>query len=130
MTLKHLDATGLRDYLASLRPRIVVVRVRVRDVRIVWAVPLWAIEETVAFALGALDLLAVAWPRLPEGLRTRLSRLEGVVRPAGSAGGLRDLLGVVDELAGGRARDILRLPSGVPFVSVTTGEAHVEITQL
>lgn len=130
LTPRRPDAGGLRDYLAALRPRVVVVRVSAGKVRLALAFPLWALEEIAAFALGALELAEAAWPRLPARLRTRLGWLEGRGELGADGDAWAAVARTLDELAGGRARDILRLPPGVPFLSVTTDQAKVEVTQL
>ncbi len=129
MTLRprRLDEQGWHTYLEEALPRFVLIRVRAERARFAWAVPLWPFEEILAFALGVLAFMPEIVRVLPESARARL--------PAGSDGkgaplrtlGIRDR---IDALAGGSARDLLRLPRGTPYLSIEAGTTHIEVVSL
>jgi hypothetical protein len=63
---RRLDQEGLRAYLDEVRPRFLVVRVRVERRTFTWGFPLSALEEIVGFALGAAAFAQAARSWLPE----------------------------------------------------------------
>jgi len=63
---RRLDQDGLRAYLDEVRPRFLVVRVRVERRTFTWGFPLSALEEIVGFALGAAAFAQAARSWLPE----------------------------------------------------------------
>lgn len=66
LVLRRLDQEGLRAYLDEVRPRFLVVRVRVERRTFTWGFPLSALEEIVGFALGAAAFAQAARSWLPE----------------------------------------------------------------
>ncbi|NLG09259.1 MAG: hypothetical protein GX560_08425 [Deinococcales bacterium] len=141
MTLRSFDEAGRRAYLDEVRPRFLVLRVRAERVNLVWGFPLWALEEVVAFVLGATALLNAALPLLPASWR---ARLRGGVRvggrsfelgaaaaaapaPTGERLALGRVLELLNDLAAGSLRDVLRLPPGEPYVEVDAQGARVSI---
>lgn len=137
LTLRRFDEAGRRAYFDEVRPRIVVLRVHTAGANIVWGVPLWAAEEVAAFLLGAAALLKAGLPLAPRAWRRRLStgvtvagrelRFGSEEPSESAAASLLEVCRTIDSLAGGSLRDLLRLPSGEPYVRVRTGDTHVEI---
>lgn len=130
-------------YLQDVRPRFLLLRVRADKVNIVWGVPLWALEEVAAFALGATAFLSILRPVLPAQWSARLYGLmpsalnrfsatdPAAAKPPPKAHKSRlvpDLFRLTDELAGGSLRDVLRLPPGESYVLVNAGDTRVELT--
>lgn len=134
LALRRLDAAGRRELLDELRPRFVLVRVRARRVRVAWPVPLGPLEELAAFALGAASLAMALGARLPLPSRwTRTGSGALDLRPAGrdaDVATVRALVARLDDLAGGALRDVLRLPSGEPYLSVRSGDTAIDLTVL
>lgn len=62
---RRFDQEGLRAYLDELRPRFLVVRVRVKQRTFTWGFPLSALEEIVGFTLGAAAFAQAATRWLP-----------------------------------------------------------------
>lgn len=141
LTLRSFDDSDRRAYLDEIRPRVLMLRVKAEKVKIAWAVPLWALEEVVAFALGAAALLTVALPLLPTAARRRLEagvRVGGQQFDFGIAQGdseapatrretLWRIYELMNDYAGGSLRDVLRVPAGEPYVKVDAQGALVEI---
>lgn len=137
LVLRKLDGPGRRAYLDDVRPRILMVRVRAGRVRFAWLVPLWPFEQLVAFAAGAALLAYAAWPLWAGAAGGRRSALRArVAEVAGLAGVAlvddRDVFAALgaslSTIAGANLGDLLRLPSGVPYVSVSADEATVDVT--
>ncbi|HKI59369.1 MAG TPA: hypothetical protein VKA00_09155 [Trueperaceae bacterium] len=137
LTLRQLDGPGLRAYLDEVRPRMLVVRVRARRVRVAWLVPLWPFEQLVAFAAGAALLAHAVWPLWTaaaggqrSGVRARVAEVAGVagLPPAEARTTLAALAASLSAIAGGHLGDVLRLPPGVPYVRVRSQEATVDVT--
>lgn len=144
---RDLSGPGLREYWEDIRPRIVLLRVRTGSINIVWGVPLWAIEEVIAFAVGAALLVRAALPLLPPSWRDRagepLRKLgvfslswqanaelheEGIAQAdARSSAAARDVYALLNEFAGGSLSGLLRLPPGEPYVKVAASGTLVEI---
>jgi hypothetical protein len=122
LRLRRLDAPGMRAYARELRPRFLVLRIRAEGVNLRWAVPSWAIEEPLRFALRLMPLL----PGLARYLPSRAA--EPLRRFAAPAGGRRTLE-LLDEFFSERSRDLIALPPGEPFLSVETDDVHLEIKQ-
>lgn len=121
LSLRRFDEGGWRDYLEELRPRFVGFRLVTGKVRIVWGVPLWALEETVSLLLRLLPLLPHLAPLLPGRARRVVS--------AWSGGASETLVPALEALLSQPWHDLLRLPSGEPLVSVETDEVFIEIRQ-
>lgn len=149
---RRLDQEGLRAYLDEVRPRFLVVRVRVKRRTIAWGMPLSALEELVGFALGAVAFGHALLPWLPARWRSAIDkasqRAGGSLRlaTAGTPGATADatsvpaaithtgtpspiaaFLATANDLAGGALRDVLRIPPGEPYVSVRTDTAHIDL---
>ena len=120
--LRRLDAPGIRAYLDELRPRFLVLRVRARGVSFRWAVPNWAIEEVVRFALRLAPLVVQLAPHLPDRIGRPLRRVSGF-------GDRRRTLALVDAFFSEEHRDLFILPPRVPLVSVETEDVTFEIMQ-
>ena len=120
--LRRLDRPGVRAYLDELRPRFLVLRVRAKGVSFRWAVPNWAIEEVVRFALRLAPLAVQAAPHLPDSIGRPLRRFS-------AAAERRRTLALVDAFFSEEHRDLFTLPPGVPLVSVETEDVTFEITQ-
>lgn len=118
--LRRLDRQGLQDYVQELMPRFLVVRLRAKGVGFRWAVPSWAIEEVMRFALRAAPLTPRAIGLLPDRLSHRIRRF--VPRTGG-----RRTLALLDEFFSERHRDLLVLPPGEPFVAIETTDVLIEI---
>ena len=114
--LRCLDKEGLRCYLDDLRPRLLTFRLRVKGLHLRWAIPLWAVEEIVLFALKLAPLL----PVLARYARRNPSPDFGEFDVAGF------LVGLLSE----EGRNTLRLPPDKAFVVVETRDALIEIGQL
>jgi len=71
---RRLDQEGLRAYLDEVRPRFLVVRVRVKRRTIAWGMPLSALEELVGFALGAVAFGHALLPWLPARWRSAIDK--------------------------------------------------------
>lgn len=153
---RRLDQEGLRAYLDEVRPRFLVVRVRVKRRTIAWGMPLSALEDLVGFALGAVAFGHALLPWLPARWRLAIDkasqrtggslRLATAGATAGTPGAADDatsvptattpaatpspiaaLLATANDLAGGALRDVLRIPPGEPYVSVRTDTAHIDL---
>lgn len=118
--LRRLDRQGLQDYARELMPRFLVVRLRTKGVGFRWAVPSWAIEELMRFALRVAPLAPRALGLLPGGLSHRIRRF--VPRAGG-----RPTLALLDEFFSERHRDLLVLPPGESFVAIETTDVLIEI---
>lgn len=120
-------------YWDDVRPRIVLLRVRVERVSIRWATPLWAFEETLRFLLLLLPWIGYAWRWLPRRWRDELARDDRrarfVIEPPAAVP-----WHALEALLDGHGEGLLRLPSGEPFVLVDVGSGsthvHVEVTQV
>lgn len=124
MRLRALDAAGLRAYLDELRPRFLTLRVEAGRVRFCWALPSWALEEPLRFAMRIAPLaLALA----PRRARAWLDRV-GVTERLG-AGHQPDAWRAADALFSEADRDLLALPDGLPLVDIATNEARIVIAQ-
>jgi hypothetical protein len=128
------DEPGWWDrYWRDVRPRMLLLRIRALRFDLRWGVPLWAIEESLRFALLVLPWVAYGWRWIPERWRTELARpgrrarivIEPTDRPPWPA-----LLALLE----GHGEGMLRLEPGEPFVLVEARDAGqrvlVEITQL
>lgn len=118
--LRCLDKEGLRSYLDDLRPRLLTLRLRVKGLHLRWAIPLWAVEEIVLFALKLAPLLPVLARYTPGYARRNPSPDFGEFDIAGF------LIGLLSE----EGRNTLRLPPDRAFVVVETRDALIEIGQL
>jgi hypothetical protein len=139
LALRKLDGPGLRSYLDDVRPRVLVVRIRSRRRRWLWAVPMAPFEAIVAFAIGAallasagLALLARTergpWQRL-HGRLAAFTGLAGIDATGSDASRpLARLLGGLSALAGSHPGGLLRLPAGEPYVRVRWREGAVDLT--
>lgn len=145
--LRRLDGPGRRAYLEELRPRVLVVRIRTRRLRLLWAVPMAPFEDLLAFALGLALLAPMAVRFLPERQRARLERPGGpmaaarrtasevaagayTVTGAGPDAGReppRALLARLSLIAGGGLGEALRLPPGTPYVSVQADGFAIDV---
>lgn len=97
----------------EVRPRFVTFRLRVGNIRLSWAFPLWAPEESLVFAAKASPLalsLFRRWRRNPPGPPEPVLP---VLRPLLSEDG----------------KHLLRLPSGEPFLSIRTKDSEIDIGQ-
>jgi hypothetical protein len=122
LTLRQLDAEGWRSYLSELRPRYLTFRLVTGNVRLVWGVPLWALEQTTSLLLRLLPLLPHLAPLLPGRARRALSGWD--------AGSQSALVAALELLLSEPWHDLLRLPSGEPFVSIETDDVVLEIRQI
>ena len=120
LRLRRLDGPGVRAYVEELRPRFFVVRVRAKGRDLRWAVPAWAIEEPIRFALRLMPLA----PRVARYLPTRIA---GPLRRFAAPSGRRRTLELLDEFFSERHCDLLTLPPGEPFVSIETEDVHLEV---
>ncbi len=137
LRFRRLDGPGLRAYVDELRPRVLVVRIRAKRFRLLWAVPMAPFEELLAFALGLALLVPTAARFLPEARRARFERRGGlvaaasqaaagayVVRESGDPGSVaaqelpQGLLARLSLIAAGGLGEALRLPPGTPYLSV------------
>lgn len=123
LRLRRLDPPGLRAYAEELRPRFLVLRVHAKGVNLRWAVPNWAIEEPVRFAVRLMPLLPVIARYLPARAAEPLRRLA-------APRGRRRTLELLDEFFSERHRDLFTLPPGEAFVSVETDDVHLEVKQV
>lgn len=124
---------GLARYLGELRPRFIVVRIDARGLRLRWAVPAWALEEAIRFAIRMAPIARRLSPTvaryLPPRWRERATRLDRSMRPRaegrplGRAGALR----AVDALFSEEHRDILVLPKGEPLVELESGTVRIAV---
>ncbi len=138
---RRFDVVGRRAYLDDVRPRFLLLRVKADKVNISWGVPLWALEEVAAFALGAATLAQAVLPVLPATWRARMGagiaingrRIEfGQADTADAQPGAADertvltrFLRLMDDFAGGSLRDLLRVPPGEPYFEVSANGTRV-----
>jgi hypothetical protein len=119
-------------YWQDVRPRLVLVRIKVERIDIRWGVPLWALEESLRFVLLTLPWVAYGWRWLPPRWRSELARPERRARIAIEPTTTPPWSSFV-ALLEGYGDGMLRLESGEPFVSVEAGDGgkrvFVEITQ-
>ncbi|MFO7544338.1 MAG: hypothetical protein R6W77_02475 [Trueperaceae bacterium] len=90
---RRLDQEGLRAYLDEVRPRFLVVRVRVERRTFAWGFPLSALEEIVGFALGAAAFAQAVRSWLPERWQAVMNGASTALLQAlrlGSRGGAPD----------------------------------------
>jgi hypothetical protein len=120
--LRALDAAGLRAYLDELRPRFLTLRVEAGRVRFAWALPSWALEEPLRFALRIAPLAVALAPRRA---RAWLDRV-GVARRLDLE---PDAWRAADALFSEADRDLLALPDDLPLVDIATHEARIVIAQ-
>lgn len=106
--LRPLHERGLRARAEALRPRFLVVRIRAKGIHLRWAIPAWAVEEVLRFALRIAPLLPL-W----RGSRRLARPRDGTL--------LQTLDGFFGE------RKLLTLPPGEPYVSIETSDALIEI---
>ena len=146
--LRRLDGPGRRAYLDDLRPRVLVVRIRAGKVRLLWAVPMAPFEGLLAFALGVALLAPTVAPVLPRRVRARLERPGGPLAVAhrtasqvasgaftGATGSEhaiaaeppRGLLARLSLIAGGGLGEALRLPPGIPYLSVQADDVAIDV---
>lgn len=129
---RSLTPEEARAYLDDIRPRFLLLRVRADRAHFVWGVPLWALEEIVAFALGAVAFLSLLRPVLPAGWLSRLGDLpvlaSSAPAPEEARPTLGELLRLADELAGGSLQNVLRIPPGESYLLVNAGDTRVELT--
>lgn len=119
--LRLLGYRDRKELLAEFRPRFITLTIRTERFTLRWALPLWVIEELLAFALGLAPLLPGLSRYLPEKARKVLDTIPKEV----SAG---DPLQLIDNLFRQR-RDLLRLPPGEVFVRIQTPEVFLEVGQ-
>ena len=119
--LRRLDQEGFAAYVRELLPRFLVLRVRAKGVSFRWAVPSWALEELMRFALRLLPLAPRVARYLPEKARRPVQRYTS------GAGDRRSALAHLDEFFSENHRDLLVLPPGEPFVSIDTDDVSIEI---
>jgi hypothetical protein len=131
--LPHWEEPGWWDrYWHDVRPRLVLVRVHVDRFRLRWGMPLWALEESLRFALLALPWIAYGWRWLPARWRSELARPDRRARIVLESPDRVPWAALV-ALLEGHGEGMLRLESGEPFVLVEAGDGEqrvqVEITQ-
>lgn len=122
---------GLARRAGALRPRLVTFRLERRGARrplhLRWAVPLWAFEESLRFALRVAALAGVVAPRALPRLAPHLSpRWRSRAVALASALPTGDWRAVFDDRSSGAA-DLLALPPGEPYLSIETDELRFEI---
>jgi hypothetical protein len=146
LRLRRLDGPGLRAYLDELRPRVLVVRIRARRLRLLWAVPMAPFEEVLAFALGLALLVPTAARFLPEATRARLERDGGLLAAASQAAAgacvatkagdpgseaarelPQGLLARLSLIAAGGLGEALRLPPGTPYLSLQAEGVTIDV---
>lgn len=115
----------MRDYLEELRPRFVIFRLITPTLRIGWAVPLWALEQTVSLALRLLPLLPALAPLLSPRARQALGARVGTTAWTGET-----TLRALELLLSEPWHDLLRLPRGEPFISIETSDVLIEFRQV
>jgi hypothetical protein len=119
-------------YWDDVRPRIVLVRVRSGRFDLRWGMPLWALEESLRFALLALPWLSYGRRRLGAGRERQPTRSSRSARSPGEAPS-RPPWGTLLALLEGQGEGLLRLGRGEPFVLVEAAEGDqqvlIEITQ-
>lgn len=93
----------------EVQPRFLYVRLETDMVRIRWAFPLWALEESLALALALAPLLALKSKREPARLRLLIPPL------------LSALFTPREKL--------LRLPAGEAFIAIQTPGVFIRIGQ-
>lgn len=120
------DPDWWRAYARDVRPRLLLLHVRADKVHLRWAVPVWALEETLRAVLlvgpWALWVARCAPRPWRARWRGRVGSLPfDLTGPAGTPPwpALRVLL----EGQGGW----FDLPEGEPFVHVETDDAHIDI---
>lgn len=122
MRLRALDAAGRRDYFDELRPRFLTLRVEAGRVRFAWALPSWALEEPLRFALRASSLAVTLAPRRARAWLERVGVAERLELEA-------DAWRAADALFSEADRDLLALPNDLPLVDIDTNEARIVIAQ-
>jgi hypothetical protein len=140
LRFRRLDGPGLGAYLDELRPRVLVVRIRAKRFRLLWAVPMAPFEELLAFALGLALLVPMAARFLPAAPRARLERRGGlaaaaayIATKAGDAGNEaaqelpQGLLARLSLIASGGLGEALRLPPGTPYLSVQGDGVTIDV---
>lgn len=120
--LRSLDRAGRRAYLAELIPRFLVLKIRAKGVHLRWAVPSWALEEILRFALRVAPLVPAIVRILPE------KAARSVRRFAPSNAG-RNAWAVLDAFFSEEHRDLLVLPPGEPLVAIEASDVHIRIEQ-
>ncbi len=121
------DPAWWRTVGDDLRPRLLVLHVRADGVHLRWAVPVWALQESLrAVLLVTPWLLWVARCAPAEWRRTWHGRT------AGFDWDLRGPAGRPPWVAGralleGDGADAFALPAGEPFVRVETDDATVDL---
>jgi hypothetical protein len=124
--LRKLDRAGRAAFLADLRPRFLVVRVRAKGVHFRWAVPSWAVEEVLRFAVRLAPFAPAIVPLLPKRAAEPLARFT-----ASSAGrSRRRWLELLDAFFSEHDRNILILPPGEPLISIETADVAFEVEQI
>lgn len=121
LSLRRLDREGMQDYLEALRPRLVVFSLATPQLRLVWWMPLWALEQSASLLLRLLPLL----PHLAPLLGREVGEM-----PGGSGGEAGSWDSVLASLLSEPWHDLLRLPPGEPFISIETADVRLEIRQL
>lgn len=129
------DPAWWRGYWDDVRPRLLWLRIDADKVRLRWAVPVWALEESLRAVLLVGPWALWVARHLPLPLRWKTRRefrrgrfhldldLSGPPGPAPWTAG-RALLE-------GAGEGMLRLPTGVPFVHVEAGrDVRIEIVSL
>ncbi len=117
---------------AVLRPRMLTFELdlrngRTRPFRIRWAMPLWAIEQILTFALRmaplAAPLAAAAAERVAPSRAPKVRRaMEKLGARRGATPWLDTLRAMIDA-----PEDLLALPDGLPYVSVETDDVRLVI---
>lgn len=129
------DPAWWRAYWDDVRPRLLWLRIDADRVRLRWAVPVWAVEESLRALLlgGPWVLWFLRHLPLPLRWRTRRSfrrgRFDLDLDLAGPPG--RAPWAAGRALLEGAGEGMLRLPAGEPFVRVEAGRGvRIEIVSL
>lgn len=120
-------------YLEDVRPRLVLLRLRIDRVDVRWGVPLWALEESLRFVVLTLPWLFYGARRLPARWRGPLVRSKRMARWS-TERSQRPPWHALVALLEGYGDGMLRLERGEPFVLVEAGadgrRVLIEITQI
>ena len=139
LKLRRLDPSGLRAYLDELRPRVLVVRVRAKGFRFAWAVPMAPFELLLGFALSSALLASPLLRWLPGEAGDRYAGAldrAGWASHAYAAGGRggrertappEGLMARLSLVAAGGLGEALRLPPGVPYLSVEADDVAIDV---